>query len=97
MQCEERVYRMRRATFSVRGQGVWCEEKVCIIRDVTFAVQGEKCAVHRGSHLQYKQKVVLCEETVYSIRTATSAVGGEGVWCEEKVCSISMAHLWYKE
>ena len=83
---------MRRATFSVGGQGVWCEEKVCIIRDVTFAVQGEKCAVHRGSHLQYKQKVVQCEETVYSIRTATSAVGGEGVWCEEKVCSISMAH-----
>ena len=60
MQCEERVYRMRRATFSVGGQGVWCEEKVCIIKDVTFAVQGEKRAVHRGSHLQYKQKVVQC-------------------------------------
>ena len=75
----------------------WCEEKVCTVRDVTFAEQGEKCAVHRGSHLQYKQKVVQCEERVYSIRTATSAVGGEGVLCEEKVCSISMAHLWYKE
>ena len=97
VQCEERVYRMRRATFAVGGQGVWCEEKVCIIRDVTSAVQGEKCAVCRGSDLQYKQKVVQCEEKVYSIRTATSAIGGEGVWCGEKVCSISVAHLWYKE
>ena len=97
VQCEERVYRMRGARFAVGGQSAWCEEKVCIIRYVTFAVQGEKCAVHGGSHLQYKQKVVQCEERVCSIRTATSAVGGEGVWCEEKVCSISIAHLWYKE
>ena len=97
VQCEERVYRMRRATFAVGGQGAWCEEKVCIIRYITFAVQEEKCAVHRGSHLQYKQNVVQCEERVCSIRTSTSAVGGEGVWCEEKVCSISIAHLWYKE
>ena len=65
MQCEERVYRMRRATFAVGGKGAWCEQKVCIIRYVTFVVQGEKCAVHRGSHLQYKQKVVQCEESVH--------------------------------
>ena len=40
--CEERVYRIRKATSAVGGQDVWCEEKVCIIRTVTSAVQGEK-------------------------------------------------------
>ena len=30
-----------------------------------------------------------CEERVYSVRGATPAVRGEGVMCEEKVCSIS--------
>ena len=69
-----------------------------------------KSALSGMSYLQYKERSVLYIEghtcstsrklcsvrRVCSIRTATSAVGGEGVWCEEKVCSISMAHLWYK-
>ena len=25
---------------------------------------------------------------MYSIRRVASAVGGQGVWCEEKICSI---------
>ena len=40
MQCEERVYSVRRATPSVGGKGVWCEEKVCSIRNVTSTVPG---------------------------------------------------------
>ena len=60
MQCEERVYSIRRATSAVVEQGVWCQEKVCSIRNfipevrqkkmcstrmVASAVQGEGCAV----------------------------------------------------
>ena len=29
-----------------------------------------------------------CDYRVYSIRSATSVIAGEGVWCEQKVCSI---------
>ena len=44
--------------------------------------------VHGGSPLQYHQKVVYCEVKTYSIRRVASAVGGQGVWCEERICSI---------
>ena len=47
-----------------------------------------KCAVPGGSHWQYEEKVVQCDERVYSIRRVTSAEGGQGMWCEKKVCII---------
>ena len=58
MQCEERVYSIRRASSAVEGQNVWSEEKVRIIKNVTLAVRGEKvCSTRRvaeseGLHLQ---------------------------------------------
>ena len=48
-----------------------------------------KCAIQGGSHLQYKKNFVQCERRMYSIRMTTSAAGGEGVWFEYKVCSIT--------
>ena len=39
MQCEERVYSIRRASSAVGGQNVWSEEKVHIIKNVTLAVR----------------------------------------------------------
>ena len=40
VQCEERVYSIRRVTSAVAGQGMWCEKKVCGIKNITPAVQG---------------------------------------------------------
>ena len=31
-----------------------------------------------------------CDEQVYSIRRVTSAEGGQGMWCEKKVCIITV-------
>ena len=42
VQCEERIYSVRTATYAVGGEGVWFEEKVSSIRNVTSAVQEEK-------------------------------------------------------
>ena len=48
MQCEERVYSIRRATSAVGRQGVQFVEKVCSIRNVTCAIRGEKvCSTKR--------------------------------------------------
>ena len=42
VQCEERVYSVRTATYAVGGEGVWFDEKVGSIRNVTSAIQEEK-------------------------------------------------------
>ena len=38
VQCEEKLYRIRRAISALGGKCVWCEEKVWSIRSVTSAV-----------------------------------------------------------
>ena len=53
VQFEGKVYSIRRATSTVRGQCVWLEEKVHIIWNFASAVRVEKCALPKGSHLQY--------------------------------------------
>ena len=42
VQCEERVYSVRMATYAIGGEGVWFEEKVGSIRNVTSAIQEKK-------------------------------------------------------
>ena len=46
-----------------------------------------------------------CEESVYRVKGATPAVREQGVWCEDKVCSVRNAtsavpggsHLQYEK
>ena len=47
VQCEEKVYSIRRATSGVRGQCVWLGEKVYIIRNFTSAAWIEKVCTTR--------------------------------------------------
>ena len=46
MQCDERVYSMKRATSAVRGECIWLNRNIsgniCSIWKVTSAVGGEK-------------------------------------------------------
>ena len=45
-----------------------------------------KRSLPERSYLQYEEKAVQDEKKVYSI--CTSVVKRQGVWCEEKICSI---------
>ena len=47
MQCDKRVYSIRRATSVKGGEGMWCEQKVFSIRNVTSAVRVEKVCITR--------------------------------------------------
>ena len=48
VQCEERVYSIRKATSAIEGQGACSEQKLCSIRNFTSEVRGEKvCSTRR--------------------------------------------------
>ena len=89
VQCDERVYSIKKVTSAVR-EVCLVEEKFCSIRKVDhICSRGRESMQYQDClHLQYEKKVVQCEDKVDSIRRATSAVGGQGVWCEQKLCSI---------
>ena len=81
MQCEYRLYSIRRVTHAVEKQAAWCEEKVCSIRNVTSAVPGVLC-------LQYQEKVVCCEDKVVKCEKRVNSTRRLHSQQEDSVCCL---------
>ena len=62
--CEERVYNIRGATYAAGRQGVWHDNKPAVSLMPHGQCEDRKCAVPRGSYLQYEE-VVQHKERVY--------------------------------